>query len=225
VVASTSQHRLQLENRTTDGGAHEVNFVANYYQPGPATKWFYALNAQYGGFPGTQRYYFEGNVMPGHFGLANQSIGRTATTERGGKLPTDYSPWVDQPFFAPFVKTHTAVEAYTNVLANVGCNFPSLDEHDQRVIAEVRAGTFKFQGSKTGLPGLRLRRMSAAELSGSAARRLDTDRDGMPAHGKRHGESAVPPTATGPDRRRLYQSRKMRTRLGIPAPAEMNFSA
>ncbi len=58
------------KNRTTDGGAHEVNFVNNYYQPGPATKWFYALNAQYGGFPGTQRYYFEGNVMPGHFGLA-----------------------------------------------------------------------------------------------------------------------------------------------------------
>jgi hypothetical protein len=142
------------KNRTTDGGAHEVNFIANYYQPGPATKWFYALNAQYGGFPGTQQYYFEGNVMPGHFGLTNQTAGRTATTERGGKLPTDYSPWVDQPFFDPFVKTHTAVDAYTNVLANVGCNFPALDEHDQRVIAEVRCGTFKFKGSKTGLPGL-----------------------------------------------------------------------
>jgi hypothetical protein len=142
------------KHRATDGGAHEVNFVNNYYQPGPATQWFYALNAQYGGFPGSQQYYFEGNVMPGHFGLTNQAAGRTATTEHGGKLPTDYSPWVDRPFFESFVKTHTAAETYTNVLANVGCNFPVLDEHDQRVIAEVRSGTFKFKGSKTGLPGL-----------------------------------------------------------------------
>ena len=52
------------------------------------------------------------------------------------------------------MKTHTAAEAYTNVLADVGCNFPTLDAHDQRVIAETRSGTFKFKGSKTGLPGL-----------------------------------------------------------------------
>ncbi len=154
--------RLDLRNnviynwktRATDGGAHEVNFVNNFYQPGPATKYFFALNAQYGGFPGSQRYYFSGNVMPGHFGLTNQDAGRTATTERGGKLPTEYSPWSDTPFFDAYVKTHSATEAYTNVLANVGCNFPALDAHDRRVIAETRAGTAKFKGSKTGLPGL-----------------------------------------------------------------------
>ncbi len=205
--ANTYAGRLDLrnnvvynwKNRTTDGGAHEVNFVNNYYQPGPATKWFHALNAQYAGFPGTQRYYFEGNVMPGHFGLANQAAGRTATTERGGRLPTDYSPWVDRPFFEPFVETHSAVEAYTNVLANVGCNLPALDEHDQRVIAEVRAGTFKFKGSKTGLPGLP---DSQDDVGGwedyPEVRRpagWDTDHDGMPdewekAHGLNPGDTA-----------------------------------
>jgi hypothetical protein len=80
--------------------------------------------------------------------------GRTATTERGGRLPTDYSPWSDKSFFDPHVKTQSAEEAYSNVLADVGCNFPTLDEHDKRIIAEVRAGTAKFKGSKTGLPGL-----------------------------------------------------------------------
>ena len=70
------------KNRATDGGAHEVNFVNNYYQPGPATKYFFALNAQYGGFPGSQQYYVAGNVMPGYFGVTNQEAGRTATTER-----------------------------------------------------------------------------------------------------------------------------------------------
>jgi hypothetical protein len=184
--------RLDLRNnvvynwktRATDGGAHEVNFVNNYYQPGPATKFFYALNAQYGGFPGSQQYFFEGNVMPGYFGLTNQTAGRTATTERGGRLPTAYSPWSDTPFFDACVTTQTAVEAYTNVLANVGCNFPALDEHDTRVIAEVRSGTAKFKGNKTGLPGLPDSQDDVSgwdnypEVKRPADR--DTDGDGMP---------------------------------------------
>mgnify|MGYP000886199573 CR=1 FL=1 len=170
--------------RATDGGAHEVNFVNNYYKPGPATKYFYALNAQYGGFPGSQRYYFAGNVMPGHFGLKNQEKGRTATTERGGKLPTDYSPWSDKPFFESYVKTQTAEEAYKDVLANVGCNFPALDPHDQRILEETRKGTYKYKGSTTGLPGLP---DSQDDVGGwddypvvHRPADWDTDRDGMP---------------------------------------------
>lgn len=192
--------RLDLRNnvvynwskRATDGGAHEVNFVNNYYQPGPATKFFFALNAQYGGFPGSQRYFFEGNVMPGYFGLTNQTAGRIATTERGGTVSTNYSPWADAPFFESYVQTHSAAEAYTNVLANVGCNFPVLDEHDQRIIAETRAGTAKFKGSKTGLPGLP---DSQEDVGGwdsypevRRAADWDADHDGLPdAWEKSHG--------------------------------------
>ena len=180
------------KHRATDGGAHEVNFVNNYYQPGPATDFFYALNAQYGGFPGTQQYYFSGNVMPGRFGLTNQEAGREATTERGGKVPTDYSPWVDKEFFPSFVKTQTAVEAYTNVLADVGCNFPALDDHDKRIIAEVRSGKPTFKGSKTGIPGLP---DSQDDVGGwenypevHRAADWDTDGDGIPdAWEKSHG--------------------------------------
>jgi hypothetical protein len=179
-------------NRATDGGAHEVNFVANYYKPGPATQRFIALNAQYGGFPGTQRYYFADNIMEGHFGLTNQAAGRIATTERGGRLPTEYSPWSDTPFFEPHVRTRTALEAYEDVLANVGCNFPVQDDHDRRVIAEVRAGTARYKGSVTGLPGLP---DSQDDVGGweeypevHRPANWDTDGDGMPdewekAHG------------------------------------------
>ena len=172
------------KTRTTDGGAHEVNFVNNYYKPGPATKYFYALNAQYGGFPGSQRYYFAGNVMPGHFGVEDQEKGRTATTERGGKLPTEYSPWSDTPFFESHVKTQTAEEAYSDVLADVGCNFPALDPHDQRILAETRDGTYKYKGSTTGLPGLPDSQEDVGgwddypEVHRPAG--WDTDRDGMP---------------------------------------------
>ncbi len=184
--------RLDLRNnvvynwksRATDGGAHEVNFVGNYYKPGPATAFFHALNAQYGGFPGSQRYFFEGNIMEGRFGVDDQEKGRKASTERGGSIPTAYSPWSDKPFFEPFVTTHSAESAYTNVLGNVGCNFPALDDHDRRVIQEVREGSFKFKGSKTGLPGLPDSQEDVGgwdvypEVHRPAG--WDTDQDGMP---------------------------------------------
>jgi hypothetical protein len=172
------------KNRATDGGAHEVNFVNNYYKPGPATNFFYALNAQYGGFPGTQRYYFAGNIMPGHFDATNERDGRIATTERDGRLPSDYSPWSDAPFFESHVQTQSADEAYWDVLANVGCGFPALDKHDRRIIDEVRNGAYQYKGSKTGLPGLP---DSQADVGGweeyPEAHRpadWDADNDGMP---------------------------------------------
>lgn len=140
--------------RTTDGGAHEVNFVNNYYKPGPATDFLHALNAQYDNFPGTQRYYFAGNVMPGRFDETNQQAGRTATGGRGGRVPTVYSPWVDAPFFPAFVVTQSARAAYKHVLSDVGCTVPGLDDHDRRIIRETLDGTHRFKGSVTGLPGL-----------------------------------------------------------------------
>lgn len=137
-------------HRATDGGAHEVNFVNNYYKPGAGTDFFYALNAQYDNFPGTQQYYFAGNVMPGHFNAGNQSAGRTAS----GFVPVNYSPWVDAPFFPSYVATSSAYEAYSRVLSDVGANQPALDDHDTRVISETLTGTYHYVGSVSGLPGM-----------------------------------------------------------------------
>jgi len=193
------------KHRTTDGGAHEVNFVNNYYKPGAATTFFYALRPQFANFPGSQQYYFAGNVMPGHFGVDDQEKGRIAATEKGGVIPTSYPPFVDQPFFESYVHTHTAEEAYANVLADVGCNFPALDPHDQRIIAETRAGTFTYQGSKTGLPGLP---DSQDDVGGwdnypeiHRPSGWDTDRDGMPdAWEIAHGLNPADPADGATDR-------------------------
>ena len=79
-----------------------------------------------------------------------------------------------------------------NVLADVGCNFPALDPHDQRIIAETRAGTFTYKGSVTGLPGLPDSQKDVGrwdnypEVHRPAG--WDTDHDGIPdawelAHG------------------------------------------
>jgi hypothetical protein len=173
-------------HRTTDGGAHEVNFVANYYKRGAASSYFFALNAQYGNFPGTQQYYFTNNVMPGYFGLSNQSVGRTASTENGGSLPTNYNSWVSAPFFPSFATIHTATNAYKLVLSDVGCNQPLIDDHDARVIRETIDGTYTYTGTGPfgGSPGLP---NSQDDVGGwenyPATQRLagwDSDHDGLP---------------------------------------------
>ena len=142
-------------HRTTDGGAMQVNFVANYYKPGAASAFFYALNAQYDNFPGTQQYFFTNNVMPGHFGLSNQSAGREATPGTGS-VPTNYPVWVGAPFFPSYATIDTATNAYKLVLSDVGCNQPLIDDHDARVIRETIDGTYTYTGTGPygGSPGL-----------------------------------------------------------------------
>ncbi len=174
--------------RTTDGGAHEVNFVNNYYKPGPASKIFTALNPQYGGFPGTQRYYMSGNLMPGHFDESHQAAGRKLGTESGGVLPEDSKPpyraWVDAPFFPSHAAIHTAVNAYKQVLSDVGCNQPAVDNHDARILRETIDGTHTYTGSVSGKKGLpdTTDDIGGWEDYGKAARPADwdTDNDGLP---------------------------------------------
>jgi hypothetical protein len=151
-------------SRTTDGGAHQVNFVNNYYKAGPASTQSRALNAQYGGFPGTQQYYFEGNVMtPGGsiatgWGTNNQAAGKTTSTESDGTLPENsnppYSPWVAAPFFPSYATIDEVTNAYKRVLSDVGCNLPQIDAHDTRTIHETINRTFTYSGSISGRPGL-----------------------------------------------------------------------
>lgn len=139
------------KHRTTDGGAAEVQFVNNYYRPGPATLRFHAIRPEleWVHLYGPQRYYIAGNVVEGHV---------TAAEPLGGLHPwpgvslADYI--VEQPFFEPHIRTQTAAEAYDDVLNNVGCTVPRLDRHDQRILAEVRSGMCAYRGSRTGLPGL-----------------------------------------------------------------------
>ena len=172
-------------SRATDGGAHEVNFVNNYYKPGAGTDFFYALNAQYDGFPGTQQYYFAGNVMPGHFDLSNESAGREATPANGS-VPTAYSPWVTNAFFPSYATIDEVTNAYKKVLSDVGCNQPLVDDHDIRVIRETIDGTYTYTGTGPygGRPGMpnTTDDVGGWENYGTAVRPVgwDTDHDGLP---------------------------------------------
>ena len=182
------------DTRATDGGAREVNFVGNYYKPGPATTFMYALNAQHEGYGGgMQRYFFDGNVMPGHFDEKNESDGRKAT----GKV--NYQTFVDKPFFEPYVTTQSAPDAYKNVLSDVGCNRPVFDDHDIRIINETLTGTYTYKGSKTGKPGLPDTQQDVGgwenypEVHRNAS--FDSDRDGLPDWWEKlHGLNSHSPT-------------------------------
>ena len=175
-------------SRTTDGGAHQVNFVNNYYKTGAATTLFTALNPQYGGFPGTQQYYMSGNVMPGKFNESNEAAGLSIGTENGGTLPQNstppYSAMVAVPFFPSHATIHTASNAYKQVLSDVGCNQPMIDTRDTRLISETLTGTYTYTGSISGRKGLpdTTDDVGGWEDYGSEVRpaNWDSDNDGMP---------------------------------------------
>lgn len=171
-------------SRATDGGAHEVNFVNNYYKPGAGTTMFYALNAQYENVGmGTQKYFFNGNVMPGRFDENTQSAGRKYTLSNGNP-PLEYDPFVNTPFFDAPVTTQSALHAYKMVLSDVGANQPFFDLHDIRMVNETLNGTYSVTGSKTGKKGFPDTELDAGgyESYPEVARTAnwDSDKDGLP---------------------------------------------
>lgn len=182
-------------HRTTDGGVMQLNFVNNYYKPGPASRVFHVLMPERDNVRafGPQDYFVAGNVMEGKYGADEPLAGvRAPRNEPKEKF------LADQPFFEPFVTTQSAAEVFENVLADVGCNVPALDEHDRRVIEETRSGTTTYKGSISGLPGLP---DSQADVGGwddypeeHRAADWDTDNDGMPgAWETQHGLNPADP--------------------------------
>jgi hypothetical protein len=135
------------KHRTTDGGAQKVNFVANYYKPGPASRVFYFLNPERNMGFGPQDYFVEGNILEGRVEPENQLDGITE--------PEPYENFlVDEPFFESYVNTQPAAEAYKIVLSDVGVTIPAQDNHDQRIITETLSGETTYRGSISGLPGI-----------------------------------------------------------------------
>lgn len=176
-------------HRATDGGTMELNFVGNYYKPGAATDLYYALSMDHeGAGNGTQRAYFAGNVMPGHFDETNQEDGRRYTIKNSAVV--DWETFVDEPFFESYVNTQTAKAAYKNVLSDVGCVQPVFDDHDQRMIRETLNGTYTYDGSKTGLHGLPDDQDDVGGWEDYPAMTRnaswDTDKDGLPDWWENH---------------------------------------
>ncbi|WP_257668607.1 DUF3826 domain-containing protein [Parapedobacter tibetensis] len=171
-------------SRATDGGAHEVNFVNNYYKPGAGTKRLpeiFTMQHENIGH-GTQQCYFTGNVVPGVFDETNQEVGRRAQYSNGATKK--YETFVDAPFFEAPVTTQPAAHAYKMVLSDVGANQPFFDAHDTRIVHETLTGTFSLRGSKTNKAGFPDDEADSGgfETYPEVAREenWDSDRDGLP---------------------------------------------
>ena len=138
--------------RTTDGGVRELNYVNNYYKPGPNTKfakWLLRLDRLNPDW-GPESYYMTGNVLEGYVDEAHNwdafayygesdpaKVGAVAAQVR-----------VDHEIYPSYVTTHTAKEAFKLVLSDVGANQPKADAIDRRIVQEVRTGSWHYQGTR-----------------------------------------------------------------------------
>ena len=144
--------------RTTDGGAHKVNFVNNFYKKGAASIHNYILTAQLEGLgKGSQSYYYTGNILQRADGSFSCDGTDNTCARRIEKAPAQVVNWqvfVDEPFFPSYASIQTAEKAYKSVLSDVGCTMPLQDDQDQRIIRETLSGTYTYTGSESYVGGI-----------------------------------------------------------------------
>ncbi len=136
--------------RTTDGGVKALNYVNNYYKPhapNPFVKWLLKLDKINPAW-GTESYYMTGNVLEGYVDEMNNWSAFENSWPNARDPINAAEVRVDQELFPSYVKTHTAREAFTNVLADVGANFPKSDVVDLHIIRDARNGTAEFTGTR-----------------------------------------------------------------------------
>jgi pectate lyase len=148
------------------GGEYaRVNYVGNYYRPGPSTmrpdKIFRVSN------PGT-RMFLRDNVVDGHPEV-NQDNTRGLIIDDGVDRETLL---VNKPFDLPRVATGSAEVSYDEVLQYAGAVVPERDSVDRRIVDDVRNRTGKIINSQNDVGGW-------PELK-SGEPRVDSDQDGLP---------------------------------------------
>ena len=173
------------EGTNKGAGGRHINFVANYYKPGPSTKSGVKtrlLNPttkcgeNCGKKPG-------GTVEPGKFYLvSNYMYGSAEVTEDNwkGVSPDESSKMaqckVDTRWTEGMIllsKEQSAEEAYETVLAKAGCSLHR-DALDSRIVNDVRNGSGKLINSPSEAGGYPV----IDEIH--RPDNYDTDRDGMP---------------------------------------------
>lgn len=157
------------------GGRHgKVNFVGNYYKPGPATSEEKRACFLDPAEDGTGSYYLADNIMYGSESVTQDNWKGVANKSRCVRA--------DEPFaFIPIDQDSPEI-AYEKVLRYAGCSHRR-DSYDKRVIREVRTGT--AVGGETYAGGDKGIIDSQNTLGGWPELELgvypkDSDGDGMP---------------------------------------------
>ena len=167
------------------GEVRKINFVNNYYKPGPATSnksrmvepWTSCNNCSPLGSVVPPKIYLTGNILDG-------SSTVTADNWQGSSVKTDAvkasSRWTDD--LTVLDNEESAEKAYETVLTKAGCSLHR-DAIDERIVSEVRNGTYTYTGSKGSKNGLI---DSPSDVHGREVeyktydKPVDTDGDGIP---------------------------------------------
>lgn len=136
-------------DKTTDGGVARLNYVNNYYKPLPGTPykvWLLQLDALNPAW-GTEQVYMDGNVMEGkNYDTNNWQYGTAVSTKYNSSAVYE-TVRTNAEIYPSYVTTQSAHDAFKYVLSDVGCNLPLPDVIDQRIVREVRDGTWHYIGT------------------------------------------------------------------------------
>ncbi len=182
------------EGSSNSGGGRHINFVNNYYKPGPATPkpssdlrsvgtrlvdpWTACSNCtkKYGGSVVAPKIYLTGNIMTSSDAVTADNW--KGATHSGSDIQAS-ARWTDG--MTRLKNEQRADEAYETVLAKAGCSLVR-DAVDTRIISEVREGKYTYQGSNGSTGGLIDTQSDVGgwpELKEGTAP-ADSDYDGMP---------------------------------------------
>lgn len=149
------------ERSVYTGSQGMINFVGNYYKPGPETN--AGVRGQLVDPDGANvRLFIEGNVIEGNEVVSEDNW--RGVTKSAAKMSVPYES-------APMT-IHSAEEAFDLVIAEAGAYLPRRDQVDQRVINEVLNGTGKVI--------LRQSEVGGFSIMNSTLAPVDSDKDGMP---------------------------------------------
>lgn len=176
------------EGSTKGGGGRHINFVNNYYKPGPATNdkvksrlvdpWTSCSNCtdKCGGSVSAPQIYLVGNTMFGNTEVTGDNWKGSSKSQSVAGVSTRWTNGL-----TALVHEQTADAALQTVLAKAGCSLHR-DALDARIVDEVTNGTSSTRGSNGSRNGLIDTPSDAGgwpELN-SADKPLDSDYDGIP---------------------------------------------
>ncbi|MCQ2343008.1 MAG: pectate lyase [Paludibacteraceae bacterium] len=166
------------------GEYHKINFVNNYYKPGPASKnktrmvepWTSCDNCSPLGKVVPPKIYLAGNYMFNSDAVTQDNWQGSSVRSSAVKASEYWTEGLTQ-----LSNRQTAIDAYESVLAKAGCSLHR-DAIDTRIVNEVKAGNYTYKGSNGSTNGLI---DSQNDVGGwhkyqSSPAPADTDKDGLP---------------------------------------------
>ena len=168
-----------------------INMVANYYKPGPATRpgevSYRIASPSFRSDEDHGMWYIAENIMEGNKDVSKDNWNGGVQTKMATDKIKMEEPWPSMP-----INQQTAKEAYKIVLDNAGSILPKRDVIDERILKNARNGNATYEGKSykkeqevadksktTGIIDTQVDVGGWPELKSTPAP-LDTDHDGMP---------------------------------------------